>query len=332
VSGTSPSGWCAPRLTDHPWPVDREAYVIAVERMVNRLSAWPGLAALYQIGHVSTPGISDLDLIAVFQDDATCLRNPREGLSRTERYLFVHDLFGARLSHFIRAAQVTCFHNYQLLWGSAPADLPPPPDDSDRAQLQQQIALEYLVRAYVSLSVELTYGIVKIRNLFLHTRALLYDCEFLGVTTGPLLDSIKVLVDRRTRWFEAPPPPAVLGREILDLHAALGEFLADILRRRPLFLPGRAEHRVAGNLRLAAGDRLVMHHRGVRLPRRLAFLGRRYFNLQHRLNRFEFVLPFQTRDLPRTIQKVFEVQHELREDNRRHLPCFMPLTSSLTLQ
>jgi hypothetical protein len=45
-----------------------EAYRVAIGRTVDRLSRYPEIAAIYQIGGISTPGISDIDLVVVFRD------------------------------------------------------------------------------------------------------------------------------------------------------------------------------------------------------------------------------------------------------------------------
>ena len=41
----------------------------AVEAMADRIAAQPGVLAVYQVGSVSTPGVSDIDMFAVFEDD-----------------------------------------------------------------------------------------------------------------------------------------------------------------------------------------------------------------------------------------------------------------------
>ena len=49
--------------------------------MCEALSDIPGLKSIYQIGSISTPGISDIDLVSIFGDGEQVLANPRSAIS-----------------------------------------------------------------------------------------------------------------------------------------------------------------------------------------------------------------------------------------------------------
>ena len=192
-------------LTDYPQYVPYGIYERAINQMVERLIKYPGLLSIYQIGSISIPGISDIDMVAVFQDDAACDRNPLKELSRSERYLFVHGLYGVSTKHFHKAQCYTFFHNYNLLWGERLSFWGKNLSKKKIRTLKIQIALEYLLKVYINITVERTYGIVKVRNLLLHTKALLYDLEFLGISSGRLYDLVEGMVTSRNNWFKSKP-------------------------------------------------------------------------------------------------------------------------------
>ena len=92
-------------------------YSLAVEEMVARLSSIQEIVALYGIGGVGAPGISDLDMVAVVRDGATLALDPCSGLDASGRYLFIHTLYGASVSQFKAAQSFSFFRPYRLLYG-----------------------------------------------------------------------------------------------------------------------------------------------------------------------------------------------------------------------
>lgn len=316
-------------LIDFPRQVPVEAYELAVQRMVERLATVSGVRCIYQIGHVSTPGISDLDLLVVFEDDATCNVNPLHGLSCDDRYLFVHCPFAVTKSNFSEAMTHTFFHNYQLRCGASPVQPVANLAIREERLLKQQIALEYLVRMWVSLSVELVYGVVKLRNLFLHAKALLYDCAFLDISSGDFVDSVQSIVSLRARWFQDRPRRRLLEKEVRRLYGALESALSRLFREHPFYLPPAAEHRLARHVLLVPGHEIQVVHRGMPLPAALGWLGRKYFNCQHRWNRFEFQLPFRSDGMPRVVERGFALRKTMAANRNHRFPHFLTLSSSL---
>lgn len=318
-------------LVDLPRRTESAAYEEALGRLTRRLAAHPGIRAVWQVGSVSAPGISDLDVVAVFEPDASYPEDPLKDLPPIDRYVFVHAPYAVTTEHWDEAARLTFFHNYRLLWGAGDMGKLEPLPAEARAQLQRQVALEYLAQIFVSLSVEQTYGIVKVRNLFLHAKAMLYDCEFLGIERGPFRDAVDGLVRLRMDWFVNRPSLASVRAGILTLHRELGRQLADSLSQAAMYLPARPDHRLARHVRLVSDAKFEVKHSGWVLPALLGRLGRRYFNAQHRLNRFEFHLPFRTDTPPEVIANAFELRKRMQTINRARFPRFMTLASSLNV-
>ena len=282
------------KLTGYPHPVPREHYAGAIEEVLRPLRTEPSVQAVYQVGGIRTPGISDVDLLVVFRDGAQCRVDPLAGLSAAGRYLFPHGQFGMPAQSFAAAIRFGFFHDYRLLHGDEPAAGHATLTGADSVRVNHQTGLEYLLKMFISMSVEHTYGIARVRNLLLLGRALRYDLEYVGAARsrlGPLVDQV---IGWRDRWFEQRPDDADIRRWFATMYCELEALLRDLLARSPLFIPAWADLRIAGNMVICPAARLGVEHRGVTLPAVLGGLGRRYFNLQHRLNRFRFEVPVTT--------------------------------------
>jgi len=317
-------------LTDFPIFIPVSAYDLAAQRMVRKLRQQDGVASIFQIGNTKNLGISDIDMLVVFEDSVRCSLNPLEGLSKTDRYLFSHSLYGISKMSFSQAHRYTFFHNYNLLWGKelllGENDL-----SGDEIQiLKTQTALEYLIKMFVSSTVELTYGIVKVRGLLMHAKALSYDLEFLNVSTGRLFDLIQSIILWRDQWFEKKPDKQTLKQWIQAFYAELTALLETTLQTVAFYLPDWANLRIASNVMLVPSEGFGYRHRGTRLPAILRGLGRRYFNIQHRFNKFSFLLPITSED--HHVQNArFEYQKKMKNYKTKYINHFSPLNSCLNV-
>ncbi|MEW6330032.1 MAG: hypothetical protein AB1560_01090, partial [Pseudomonadota bacterium] len=158
-------------LTNYPTYVSPAQYDSALAGMVERLKGQPGIISIYQLGSVSTPGVSDLDMLVLFEEGAECHVDPLDALSKTDRYLFAHSPYGARLADFLDAQPYTIFHNYRHIWGRdalgtqarAPRELP----QTEYQRVETQVALEYLLKMYINVTVERAFGVIRVRSLLL---------------------------------------------------------------------------------------------------------------------------------------------------------------------
>jgi hypothetical protein len=181
------------------------------------------------------------------------------------------------------------------------------------------------------MTVERIYGITKLRSLLLQVKALLYDCEFLSITSGPFVDAVQSIVKVRERWFDSPSPPSELHAKCERLYTELARVLGNVTQAYPLFLLSRPPYTLSRNIEVTSGSALGFRHSGITLPAQLAFLGRRYFNLNHRLNRFSFHLPITAESAPHSIRNQFSWRLQMERTNRERFPHFMALCSSLSL-
>jgi hypothetical protein len=315
---------------DRPKNVPPEEYHRAIGYMLDYLRSMDGVIAVYQVGGISTPGISDVDLVAVFEDGSRCFANPMRDLPSSWRYLFTHGLYGVLKEHFSGAIHYSFFQGFKHIWGLRLSLEVERLNNDDIRKLKTQIALEYLVRWFISLSVERTYGILRLRGLLLHAKAALFDLEFLNVQQGRLRDMILEFIGLRRSWFENKPRDQRLILLIDQLYEELESFLRRSLSDRLLYLPSKGPVYLSRNITILPAVNFKVEHRGFPLPPHLKKLGRKYFNLQHRFNRFVFFLPFQYKNIPQILEASFQFRRTMAEHNQASLPNFLPLSTSLS--
>jgi len=317
---------------DSPRPYHRTDYQSAIQRMCDTLSEIPGLISIYQIGSISTVGISDIDLIAIFDDKVEEFANPISSLNQKDKYLFIHNIYGETISNYHRARGLSLFHNFKHLQGKILEVDECVLCAEDIEFLKTQIALEFLVKMYINMIVQRTYRVFKLRGVFLHINAIKYDLEFLGTDSGDLFDITSHLIDVRKNWFEHPISESELSNLLDTFFSALVEYLSTELSNRTFYLPPKYNYRTAPNMKLRISNELRCLHKGIILPGMLSKLHPKFINLQHRFNEFIFEVPFVTINTPNILDERFCLIEELKQHHIRCLPHFAVLTSSLLFQ
>jgi len=118
---------------NEPRPIPLSAYERALDRFVHRVSQVPGVLAIYQIGSISCPGISDIDLIVVV--------DPSQGPFRTKTSVQMEDegeavLFFHQPIHVDTVLMSQIYHLFYVsdlrrIWGEA-IDIVEPTHDEEQ--------------------------------------------------------------------------------------------------------------------------------------------------------------------------------------------------------
>ncbi len=318
-------------FTDIPLHVSLQSYQQAIERMLDRLKTIPGVVSVYQVGGVSTPGISDIDLFVVFQDKVKTEIDPVKDLQPTDQYLFTHNLFGTSESFVDEVEQYTCFGKYQLLFGKEQSFSKNNLDQQEDVIVKKQIALEYLVKAYISSVIEHSYHTIKLRNLFLHAKALLIDLSFLGIDSGKLNDAIKNVMNARSRWFEHRLSHANLNDLAHQYHSALREGLKELLMKEKFYLHPESNLQISRNILLKSSESLSVSQEGVLFPKSIVKLHHKIPKLLNRMNKFVFQFPAQQNSLPEVVAKRHQFISSMVKYQKSHLPNFIPTAYGLSI-
>jgi hypothetical protein len=315
-------------FNDYPYYVPEKTYEIAIQDMTQKLMRQEEIVSIFQMGSILHPGISDIDMLVVFQKNGEFqYLNPLNGLTKTERYLFLHPLLGVSRTDFMEAQQFTFYRNWHLLYGEKLIvegnDLPA----EDIKCIQIQTALEYLLWNYISLTIKIKYGVFSVRAMLLNMKAMVYDLHLLGVSSGKLYQLLQTLIAWRNNWFNIPPNIKHLSDWILECHQELHLFLMSSLEIEKFYIPPWGTLQITKNATLVPSSHFYCTHRGIILPVVFECLGKKYLKIQRHLNHFFFYLPIQKDEIPPILNKKFELEYKMAlfaQDKQ-----FTPLKSTL---
>ncbi len=317
-------------LTDIPIYHNLASYKSIVKKVVTTLSNEPTVLSIYQIGGINDLGISDLDFLVVVKEGERLDCDVRSIMSDNEQYILTHGLYGASEKWFNKAQKYSFFHNYKCLYGKEYEITNIKEDTPDRIELKRQIALEYLVKMLISTSIEKKYNILRVRGFLLHVKALLYDLEFLNISKGECYEHILQLIEWRNNWFSNKLSIKSINDFYKSFYSVFFDFLVDLFSKMKLFLPDELGGRIKiyRNIDLVRSAKLNVNHSGIVLPSILCFLGKKYFNLQHRINRFEFSVPCSS-EKNEVLEKRYNELVKMSLYNKEYMPAYMPMSSSL---
>jgi len=315
---------------DFPKYVEPKVYEKTVDRMVSLLSELSAVSAIYRLGNVNHPGISDLDLIVVFKDDSTCDFNPNEHFSDDEKYLITHDIAGASVSDFHKILPYTFWDNLKCIWSAKDeSETVNQPTAESHKDYKAQIALEFLVKNYIELSVQQKYGVVKLRSILQEIKAVRYDVAFLNIEHKPLLQSIEQLLQMLDQWFEQPFNKKAFCQWLQQYYGALSETLALLYgENKMVWLPKKPSYNYGRNVTISNGQQYRSSSRGLFLPPQL-LSNKRLYNAHLRLNSFHIDIPFTSMDPSGLQSQRVNMFKQYKERNKASFPHFGALHSSL---
>jgi hypothetical protein len=308
------------RFINLPKPLSKSIYQESIAKAVKYLASLQGLTAIYQLGGINHPGISDIDLLLVIDDSRRIDFDPSRELSKISRYLFTHAPSAISRSQFKESAKYAVWYQPRLLWGSSlkfeGSMLSPP----EREAVRRQTALEFLIENYIDLTVQLKYAVVKLRSTLQHIKAIRLDLDLLGITSGPLHEMVHFLLHRLDRWFESPMSGNSLWTWLVSFHNELEKLLDQELQSSPLYIPPGTSLKLSRNISLEKTRLLGYRFAGLSLSARFLSIHKKLFNANMRLNSFVFQLP-QT-DIPKVA--VLEARYKFYKQIRAHAAQFFP--------
>lgn len=141
------------------FPVEKplEAYHENTDRFVDYFRRHIGVKAIYGMGGINDPGISDLDLILVLKENGTLTGADYQFLDSLDGYLFAHRPFVIPENLFPHLPYLFFASNLTLLWGSK-YDLPAPGSDLEKQRLDWILCSEAAVGRLFDLVYQTTFG------------------------------------------------------------------------------------------------------------------------------------------------------------------------------
>lgn len=316
-------------IIDRPRLVSRETYEVLIEKTHNTLLQNSEVASIYQVGSIGHPGISDLDLVCIFKGEAEVKANIREGLNTDELYILTHNLFGIKKSRLEQSFQYSFYTGYRHV-GGASLDIPREPTSFIDNKLKRQIALEFMLKMYISMYTQITYSTIKLRAFLLEAKAIAFDLNLLGIQEHKLKDQVSQVNHWRDQWFENQPSDREVAIMFKSFFKNLEEILSEQVTGGVFYLPYE-QTAVSKNISINRAATLKRKHFGLSLLSLLPFMNRKLLSIQNKLNSFLIELPYST-DFKKTIhEKRFQFYEQLWNDNKLRYPHFIPPTTGIRL-
>lgn len=320
------------RFIDVPQAVPISYYEEAINQLVEKIKMFNGLLGIIQFGNVTTPGISDIDLLAVFENDVACNQNPFEGFPKKYKSLFTHGIDAMSLDFYQLTPNFTFWFNSKLIYGD-PLKLTVKLNrtENEEKSLKVQTAVEFLITNYIDLSLQIEYGIIKLRAFLQHLKGLMYDLEFLGIDKGKLFDAIIELRQWIKGWHTFRPSNAHLSEWIFKFYNEYTIFIKQQLVANKVYLPYQKSYFYRKNVVIEPGNFIGYKKNGISLPCFLAILGeKKFYNFQHRLHKWTFTVPITHKSNSKIIIDRFDYFEKMRKYNKIYFQNFDTLTTGFS--
>lgn len=164
-------------LERRPQFVALSDYDKAAKEIDGLLGSLPGIVAVYRLGSVSAPGISDVDRIAVVERSA---RGPTVWgrMSESTRYVAMHSPFLVDVDTFVRHRWFAMPEPLELVAGTELALEEPP----SHQLLRELAGIEGLVVSRLKLAKQLATGRIKVRPFLCELHNLRHDLRLTGIS------------------------------------------------------------------------------------------------------------------------------------------------------
>ncbi|MBK7855146.1 MAG: hypothetical protein IPJ79_09765 [Bacteroidetes bacterium] len=313
---------------DPPVFYPRENYYAAIDSVLQKLKNNTDIISLYQIGSVSVPGISDIDLVAVYNNEYSTNYNPIANLTNEERYFFVHSLFGASRQDFKSLNEFLIQVNYNHVYGEK-IEQAIGEKLSDVKELKEQIAIEYLLKNFISIYRQKVAGIVKLRSLLLEANALKYDFDLLDVKDGRIVELVFELVDWRMKWFDKKPTEKKMEQWFKEYFTALYHFLSGIFEEHKLYSMNNFPVTLMRRCTIEKGTGFKYSSMGIPVNALFFINSAKRLRLSQKINTYKFSLPCKQTANNTPLFKRFAAMKEIQSYNLKHIPYFQAMTSVL---
>jgi hypothetical protein len=308
-----------------------EQYHSSIEQVSNFLREQGGVRSIYQIGNLTDPGISDVDMLIVFEDDAQLSEDPRQVLDSAGNYLFTHCLFGCKQKHLKDLQRYSFVHNNKFIWGAEQGNLSNVGEMNK--MVKESLALEFLVKLYISLSVQKNLRLIKLRSLLLEAKAVKFDLEIFQYGSDKLAELVEQIIEWRSKWFEKQPSESELNVFFDMFYLELEKFLVFLAQDYPLFTLKKS-HELSHNILLKHGSEVKWksHYPPLHFLRPF-FKGKELilFKIMNKLANYELTFPFSSEFGKDVLMERDAFYRQYCPEMAKDLPGFIPLKSSLNL-
>ncbi|MFW5690258.1 MAG: hypothetical protein ACOCVI_03650 [Planctomycetota bacterium] len=190
--------------------ISEDVYRTAITQYLQRVGGNPHLLAVYQMGSISHPGVSDMDLIVVTDDAIDPLKLSElsvfRGMTAEIKQVFAHDVCLFNRSAFKDVRRIIYVDNLTLLHGDAqPVD--DLSDEEDRI-LALQVLFDFSASRLAQFKAMLSAGQIDTRGVLLRVASIKHSAKLLarlGISDSSLDAFVEKVLDIRARVRATSP-------------------------------------------------------------------------------------------------------------------------------
>ncbi len=192
-------------FSSHPRNYNISDYYKTIDKVLNIFDSCAEVISIYQIGSISNPGISDIDLILILESDIPEFSiDYYSYLDPQDKYLLMHGLFAMPLQIFKKIEYLIPTRRLQLLKGQS-VILDGTLDENEVGELERIYALEYILVNLFNLMNQFYLKSLKIRNLLCSLNGLVMDFSILNKSLDNRHQSFQAsLKHLRENWWDSP--------------------------------------------------------------------------------------------------------------------------------
>lgn len=319
------------KLIDLPVKCSSEEYDEVKYKLLKRYSSNELVRSIYNIGSVSTPGISDIDFVFVFLDGSEFTTNPMDGMNWKEKYIMKHNPFGVCESHWQSHFKYSIINEYKGLHLKNGHSETKIYNSEKNSSVEVQTALEYILKFYISLTTQYFINIFKVRSLLLEIKSFMIDYKIINNEHSEFRKTLVNILDLREDWFNVPKRVKYFSTEILRFYGYLNEYVKEVFSSNIFFLPFPNEFKYLNNVTLNNGKPVVTLSRG--LGRTIGAFGlktNKFYNFANKFHKYKITLPWSLySDTNSILYKKYVFEKEMYFYNLKHIRYFLPLKSPL---
>lgn len=321
---------CSYKLIKHPQFYERSDYDHVFDHIIKMFKNRSEIKSIYTFGNINQPGISDIDILIIFNDGYQCNINPLEKLDERLKRLFTHGIMAINEKYIAKNSYFSNWSNIKHLYGQSINFQSEKPTIEEQRCLNQQLAIEYLTVNYIDLKIQKHNKTIKVRDLLQHVKGLSYDLDLLNINEcniKPFIDEIKIWINE---WYINTPSEKTITKWFLDFEQNYETFYNEIILKYPIYLPKQKSYKISKRIEIIKDHKIKHIVEGITLPHTTSkLLGKYYLKIQNTLSSHTFKLPIENSPNNPILISRTNFYKELENNTTNNYPAFATLANSL---
>jgi hypothetical protein len=291
---------------DKPVFLEISDYENLYSRLEKYYSKNTNISEIYRIGSVKNPGISDLDIMLIVKDGS--IMNFKDfPISGKDRLILTHSPFIISEKFVPEIKSISPYFDEFK---------------STDNIIRKQIASEFLIKFFISLTLQLNMRTIKLRNILLEIKASEEDFEILGMHNR-VQDVIEYFIELRNTFFKSGFNKKVFTEKINLFYKLLKQAVSEISEQKMFFFGENNYYRFLRNVRLIRKTDFGLAIRGFIPGKTILARDRKTFNLLNKFYDYKIFLYWNYFEMNPLLEDMNKLQREIFEYHKTHFKEFI---------